>query len=436
VATLPRRPAVSVSRLAVLDALRDPQYRLIWLAGFCVNTGRWMDFVVLGWVVLELTNSPAMVGVAAFCRMAPMMALGLFAGVLADRVNRGHLMVAVQVLNLSSALVLAVFFGTGVGQLWQLIVLQLVLGTAWAIDFPARRTVLYTLVGRGRIANAISLESVSMQGTKMIGPLVGGLLLARAGPAGCYLLLATLYTVSLVLVLTLHRRVNLPAGASAESVLASLATGFREVRAVPTIMAVLTITVLMNLLVFPYQQMLPVIARDVLLVGPELLGLLVAADGLGALTGALAVATRREMTAHRQIFAGGSLMAATLLIGFAFSPWFWLSLPLQFFIGVAESGFGTMQSTIVLLSAPDAARGRIMGILSVCIGAGPLGALWIGFAAGQFGAPIAVATGGAVALVTMAPIAVRMLGRRTADAGPRTLAAATSSAVRRHSPGA
>ncbi len=410
-ATLAGRPAAAATRLAALDALLDPRYRLIWLAGFCVNAGRWMDFLVLGWVVLELTNSPAMVGIAAFCRMAPMMILGLFAGVLADRVDRARLMVVVQSLNLGAALVLALLFGTGRGELWHLIALQFVLGAAWAIDFPARRTVLYTLVGPGRIANAISLESVSMQGTKMIGPIIGGILLARGGPAGCYLLLAALYGVALVLVLTLNRRISLPATASGESVLASLATGFREVRAVPAIVAVLAITVLMNVLVFPYQQMLPVFARDVLSVGPELLGLLVAADGLGALAGALAVAARRGMTGHRQVFAGGSLVAATLLIGFAFSPWYWLSLPLQFFIGIAESGFGTMQSTIVLLSAPEAARGRAMGILSMCIGSGPLGALWIGFASGQFGAPIAVATGGALALVLMGPIAIKMLRR-------------------------
>jgi MFS family permease len=194
--------------------------------------------------------------------------------------------------------------------------------------------------------------------------------------------------------------------------------------------------VIMNVLVFPYQQMLPVFARDILQVGPELLGLLVAADGLGALTGALAVATRREMRVQRQIFAGGALMAATLLIGFAFSPWFWLSLPLQFCIGVAESGFGTMQSTIVLLSAPDAARGRIMGILSVCIGVGPLGALWIGFAAGKFGAPIAVATAGALALLLMAPIAGRMLRQANAKDRPRAVPPATPAVVNRRSSGA
>ncbi len=396
-------------RLAVLDALREPSFRILWLAGFCVNVGRWLDFLVLGWLVLELTDSPFLVGLAAFCRQAPMMALGLFAGVLADRINRGRLMIAVQVVNLGSALVLALLFGLGRGELWHLLVLEIVIGAAWAVDFPSRRTVLYTLVGPGRLANAFSLESVSMQGTKMIGPLLGGVLLTSVGPVGGYVVLATLYLIALCLVVALNRRERLPVAGATESVLASLVSGLREVRARPTILAVLAITVLMNMLIFPYQQMLPVFARDVLAVGPVLLGVLVAADGLGALLGALAVAARRGFTGHRQVFAGGSLVAATLVIALALSPWFLITLPLQFVIGIAESGFGTMQSTLILLDAPERARGRVMGILSTCIGTQPLGTLWLGFASSQIGAPVATAASAALGLALLLPLGARMV---------------------------
>ena len=398
-------------RLAALEALGDLHYRRLWLAGFCVNTARWMDFLVLGWLVYDLTGSPLMVGVAAFARNAPMMLLGMVAGLLADRFHRGRLLLFVQGLNLGTALVLALLFGSGLGGLWPLLVLELLLGSAWAIDFPVRRAVLYTLVGPGRLTNAVSLESVSMQGTKMLGPLMGGLLIGRIGPAGCYLVLAVLYLVALITVSVVVRRVNLPAGGQTGSTVAGLATGLREARAQPAILGVLLITVVMNMLMFPYQQMLPVFAKDVFKVGPELLGLLVAADGLGALSGSLALASRRGFSSHRQVFAGGSLLAASLLIGLALAPSYWLALPIQFCIGVAESGFATMQAAIVLIAAPERSRGRVLGILSMCIGTGPVGTLWIGSVASQVGAPLATVASAVLGLVLMLPIAVRLVGQ-------------------------
>jgi MFS family permease len=398
----------------MLAAFREPSYRRLWLAGFCMNTSRWMDMLVLGWVVLELTGSPFMVGVAAFGRTAPLMLFGVFSGVVADRFDRGRLLVAVQALNLSTALVLALLFWTGQGGVWQLIGLEVLFGIAWSLDYPVRRSVLYTLVGPGRVTNAASLEGVSLQGTKMIGPLLGGVLIAWTGPAGCYLVLALLFLMALLLALTIQRRVALTNIGQATSVLASLGTGLREARAEPTVLAVLILTILMNLFVFPYQQMWPVFARDVFRVGPELLGLLIAADGLGAMSGALVVASRQRFILYRQLFVSGALTAAVLVCGLALSPWYLLSLTIQFLIGMAEAGFSTMQGAIIPLAAPERSRGRLVGILSACIGAQPLGALWIGYAASHLGAPSATAISAGIGLLVMLPFALRLanLGSR------------------------
>ena len=395
---------------AALDALHEPRFRRLWLAGLCVNVGRWLDFLVLGWLAYTMTGSPFVVGLAAFCRFAPMIVLGLFAGILIDRFHRGHLIVAVQCVNLSVALVLAALFGAGVGELWHLIALETVLGIAWAVDFPARRAVLFSLVGPKRVTNAVSLESVSMQGTKIIGPLLGGVLLARVGPTAAYLLLAVLYGVACILTVALVRRVALPAPiGTGESIVGSLASGFAEARSQPAIMGVLLITVWMNFLVFPYQQIMPVFARDVLDVGPEQLGLLVAAGGFGTLVAALWIASRRDFTAHRQVFVGGSMLSGVMVILQAVSPGYELSLLIQLIIGIGDAGFGTMQSTIILLSAHERMRGRVLGILSVCIGMNPLGALWVGLATTYVGAPVAFGAGAALALLLMAPIASRMV---------------------------
>ncbi len=394
----------------MLDALRDRRFRLLWLAGLVASTARWMDLVVLGWLSLALTDSPLLVGVAAFCRAAPMMLLGPFAGVVADRFPRGRVMLTVQGANVAVLLALAVLFAAGAGRFPGLIVLEMLLGVAWAVDFPSRRTVLVTLVGRERLTHAISLESVSTQGSKMLGPLLGGLLLAHGGPVACYLVLALLSAAALVAVRRLARAAALPGTPGAEPVLAALGAGLREARQHAATRGVLLVTILMNILVFPYQQMLPVFARDVLGAGPALLGVLVAAEGLGALAGALTLATSRGIGGHARIFAGSSAASALLVVAFAMSPWYALSLALQFAIGIAGAGFGTMQSAIVLLAASPAARGRVVGILSACIGTQPLGSLWIGVLAGAVGAPAAAGLEALLAFALMVPVGRRLAG--------------------------
>jgi MFS family permease len=396
----------------VLDALRDRRFRLLWLAGLAASTARWMDLVVLGWLSLALTDSPLLVGVAAFCRAAPMMLLGPFAGVVADRFPRGRIMLTVQAANVAVTLALAGLFAAGAGRFIGLVALETLLGVAWAVDFPSRRTVLITLVGRERLTNAISLESVSTQGSKMLGPLVGGILLARGGAVACYAVLALLSAAALVAVRCLDRATALPGTPGGEPVLTALAAGLREARQHRATRGVLLVTILMNTLVFPYQQMLPVFARDVLGAGPALLGVLVAAEGLGALAGALTLATYRGMGGHTRIFAGSSAASALLVVAFSASPWYALSLALQFAIGVAGAGFGTMQSAIVLLAASPAARGRVMGILSACIGTQPLGSLWIGVFAAAVGAPAAAGLEALLAFALMVPVGLRLAATR------------------------
>jgi MFS family permease len=393
----------------VLEPLQDGRYRLLWLTGLCASTARWMDVVVLGWLALALTDSPLMVGVAAFCRAVPMMALGPFAGVLADRLPRVHVMSAVQVMNIAAASVLALLFVTGLAGFGILVAIEVVLGIAWVLDFPARRTLLFVVAGRHRLTAAVSLETVSMQAAKMVGPLLGGLFLAQAGPAACYLAFAGLSLGALIATRRLARRVTLPGVPAVEPVLDSLLAGFREARRHPAILGVLAVTVLMNTLVFPYQQMLPVFARDVLHVGPVPLGLLVTAQGLGALMSSAVIGMRGGPESQGRLFAGSSLAGALLLLAFASSPWYALSLALQLAIGATDSGFGTMQSAIVLLAAPERAHGRIMGILSACIGTQPLGSLWIGFLASRVGAPLATGLNAALAVALMIPVALRLL---------------------------
>ena len=396
---------------AFVEILREAPYRRLWLSGLCVNGARWMDLVLLGWLAFQLTDSPFMVAVAAFARSAPMMLLGPFTGLVADRMHRGRVLVFTQTLGLVTGLALAAIFAAGRGDFWPMVGLQVLFGVLWALDFPARRTALYALVGPRRVATAVSLETVSMQVAKMIGPVLAGIGLARFGAAPCYVAVAVLYAIGLLVFIGLPARIGGPTGRDTGSVVASLGAGFSYAWREPTVRAVLIITVLMNVLFFPYQHMLPVLAREVLRVGPEWLGALVAADGLGALLGALVIASRRGFLPHGRIFALSVLAAPFLLLAFTSLRWPWACLPVLVVIGACESGFAAMQSTLVLLSAPEANRGRAMGILSACIGTQPAGTLWIGFLATGIGVPAAMAINGLAALVAMLPVAWPLIRR-------------------------
>ena len=297
-----------------------------------------MDLVLLGWLAFQLTDSPFMVAVAAFARSAPMMLLGPFTGLVADRMHRGRVLVFTQALGLVTALALAAVFAAGRGGFWPMVGLEMLFGVLWALDFPARRTALYALVGPRRVATAVSLETVSMQVAKMIGPVLAGIGLARLGPAPCYVAVAALYAIGLLVFIGLPARIGGPTGRDTASVVASLGAGFTYAWREPTVRAVLIITVLMNVLFFPYQHMLPVFAREVLRVGPEWLGALVAADGLGALLGALAIASRRGFLPHGRLFALSVLVAPFLLLAFTSLRWPWACLPVLVVIGARRVG--------------------------------------------------------------------------------------------------
>jgi MFS family permease len=396
----------------VPGVLADPSYRRLWVSGFWVNVARWMDLVTLGWLALELTGSPFMVGLAAFARSAPLMVVGPFAGLVADRVPRGRVLAIAQSGGVVTALALAALFGTGVGGYWTLVALEVVFGLIWALDFPARRTALYTLLGASRVAQAVSLETVSMQIAKMLGPLAAGLCLARWGAAVSFAVMAVVYAAGLAWSAGLGLRLGGPGDQAPASVGARLRAGLQAAWTRPTIRAVLFVTIAMNVLFFPYQHMLPVFARDVLAGGPAALGALVAADGLGALAGALAIAARRGQLAGRSLFAAGVMVAPVLLVALSQARGLVACMAILVLLGLAESAFAAMQSTLVLLSAPEHMRGGVMGILSACIGTQPIGTLLIGLLAARTGAPLAFTVNALVSLAAIVPLALPLLKPR------------------------
>src|SRR5262245_25513574 len=295
-----------------------------------------MDQVVLGWVVLELTDSAWDVALIGVVRSLPIMLLGVLGGAVADRFDRRHLLIGAQGLGAAVSLGLGALLATGQFVYWHALAGALLLGIQWAVDWPTRRALIPDLVGRELTMNAVVLESISMNLTRVVGPLVAGWLLARLDAATAYRFMAGLYGLEIALLALMPLRApGRPAGGG--SVLRYVRDGISEIRQSQPIVGVLLVTVFMNALAFPYMYILPVFARDVLAVDPIGLGVLGAASGIGSLSGALVLAARGRIRRAGTLFWVGSLLMSLGLTLFALSSQFELSVALLLLAGLGSA---------------------------------------------------------------------------------------------------
>lgn len=389
-------------------AFENRGYFSLWLANCLLYTARWMQITLLTWLILDLTDSPWLVALVGFFSSAPMFLLGLVGGILADRVQRQRLLTITQGTNVTASLILTLLLSAGAVEVWQVYLTILIGGACWALDTPSRRALIYDLLGVEGVTNAVALDSVGMNASRMCGPALAGVLITLVGVTGGCLIITIFCTSAWVLLWSLRipqapRQERRP-----QSLGGNLLEGFRYVRENSTIKATLYITVVMNVLLFPYVQMVPVIARDVLHVDAALMGALQAAEGLGALVGAVLIASAVRLNHHGRVFLGGSILALVGLCMFSMSRWYMLSLPVLLLLGLGTAGFGTMQSTLVMLAAREDMRGRALGVLSLAIGTGPLGSLLIGATASAVHPVFAIRMNALLGLVALACIMLWM----------------------------
>ena len=360
------------------DAFRHRSFRLLWPANFFSYISRWMQMTLLSLLVLELTDSPFFVALVGFFGMAPLLLFGAFGGVLADRFNKRKLLLTTQAINLLASLGMIVLLLSGRTEFWHAYVAVFITGLGWAFDMPSRRAILPDMIGRSGLTNAMALDSVGMHASRMLGPTIAGGLMALVGVTGGFVAVSACMVIAIgfMSVVTLPPRQTISAATT--NILKNLAEGFAYVRGNRVILATIIITVLMNLLLFPYMQMVPVISRDTLGVGPGLTGLLMGADGLGAIVGSMTIASVANMRYHGRVYLIGSMAGLVMSFAFAMSHNYGPALVTLIFLGLGTAGFGTMQATIVVLSAKEEMRGRALGVISLAIGAGPIGALIIG----------------------------------------------------------
>ena len=382
------------------SVLFNRNFRILWIAGLFRFNSRWMELIVLGWIILEVTNSPFLVGTIGFFRMAAMPILGLPAGIMADRLNRKLIVVLTEGINAGFSIVLFILVSSGSIQFWQIAALTLAMGTSFVVSFPSRTSIVQDLVGSNRLTNAMSLDMSAMTASKMLGPIFAGLLLTFVGTAGTTFTLAALYTIGFLLLIPVRvpqRAVTM----QREPVKQLLSEGVRFVVKSPVLLAAILITITANMFIFPFMVMIPVFARDVLQVNETLMGILAAADGLGALVGALFLASRRSIRGPGMIYAFGTAMAAVAVLAFAQSTSYALSLGLLLASGLSFAGFTVMQPVLMMLGAPPEMRGRSMGVNMMAVGAAPIGFLLTGAMSQAWGAPTAVTINCIAGLVCM-----------------------------------
>lgn len=370
-----------------------------------------METLLFGWLVLEISDSPWMVALVGFCRSLPFLIFGFWGGTAADRFGRRKIIIIAQSANFLVYLVLTGLIFAGILQLWHLAAGALTLGSAWSFDWPARRALMPDLVGKQQTVDALVVENLMQGCARMLGPLIAGVLVAMAGPLGCIGFMTLFSAAALFLVSQLsNHKIQHNTFARGASLWATLSQGLKYVAGNEVILGVMLVTVVLNLLLVPYMTLLPVFARDVLQQGPIGLGVLGAASGIGCFAGLYVTNRLRRTISNGWIFIGGTFSMAVALVIFSFSPIYGLSWAMLFIVGIGQVCFGVMQSAIILLTASDAMRGQTMGILVLAIGSDPIGKLLTGVLAEQIGTPLAVALQAAVAAVLLVAIAVFMPG--------------------------
>jgi MFS family permease len=381
--------------------LAEADFRRLWAVGIVIFAVRWLELLAVAVFVYRHTGSAFEVALMTLLRSLPMALFGTVIGAVAERWERRTALVVVVVSMLATSLTLALLAHAGRLAVWHLAVASFLNGIAWATDNPVRRVMIGEVVGSSRIGAAMSLDVGANNASRMIGPTVGGLLLASTGIEGCFTLSVGLYLIALGFALRLSRADRggaVPPG----SVLTRVVEGLMLVRGDRRLIGVLVITVIYNLFGWPFTSMVPVIGHDALHLGPTGIGLLASMGGVGAFCGAVAIALLARPPHFSRLYLVGVVSYLLLVPVFALVPSAAAAGTVLLLTGIANACFSIMQATLVYLAAPPQMRSRVYGVLSVCIGIGMLGFMHIGLLAGLIGAPWATAATGGEGILALA----------------------------------
>ena len=370
----------------VFKAFTYPDFRLLWAGSFTSSVGTWMQTVAQNWLVLTMTGSASWLGFAAFLQETPFLLFSLFGGVLADRRDRRRILLLSQVVQLSSAFLLAGLIFTNHIQVWMILVAAAVVGFAQSFGGPAYQALVPTLVDREDLPNAVALNSIQFNLARVIGPVLAGIAFYKLGAAACFGLNGLSFLAVIVALLLLKG--GAPTGAASGSVLQNLKAGLVAVHDARGLRGLIGLSFVGSFCAFPLVTFLPVFAKDVFGQDAKGYSALLAAFGLGAVCGALGTAGFGHVKRRGALAVTMQMTFGALAVGFALSRVPWISYALLFLAGAAIVIVFAMFMTLVQQNADDAMRGRVVSVYSLAFrGAMPLGNLTAGFLATLMPAP-------------------------------------------------
>ena len=364
-----------------------------------------------GWLVLDMTDSPFWVGLVVGLQGVGLVGFGAFGGVLVDRLDRRMALLSVQLAGGTTALAVGLLAVTGNIVLWHMVVAALIQGLLQAVQMPASNTLVYQVVGREKLLNAMAARLMVFNITRIIGSLIAGALITSVSIGSCYLLSAGSSFVAAPLLLPL--RGSYRPQTTRESFWRVLSGGVKYAWSSRSIRMLLLLSLLMELYGFSHMVMLPVMARDVLHVGATGLGFLSAAGGLGAMMSTLGVAALGDFKNKGMLLVVTAASAGVFILLFAASPWYPASLVLVAGVGASLMAYDATMGTLLQLLSTDAVRGRIMGLYGLTFGFTPVGGFLAGAIGTLVGVPFAIGLGGAIILAYVAGTTRRVLALRS-----------------------
>jgi predicted MFS family arabinose efflux permease len=379
----------------VFKAFQYRDYRLWWFGACTSSIGTWMQNVAQSWLVLELSNSPRMLGLDAFLGSIPILLFSLVGGVVADRMDRRRLLLASQWVQLSCALLVATLIHFNVVRIWHILTISFITGTAQAFGGPANSALVPSLVESEDLPNAIALQSIQFNVARVVGPALGGLAFTKLGYAWCFSLNGISFLAVIISLMML--RVRFVPDKAAISVLASMKQGFGFIRNQAAMVALIVLSFCMTGLAIPLLTFLPVFAKDVFHSGPQVFTNMLSLSGAGSVVGALVVASMGNIGNKGRVALVMLTCLGAMMAGFSLSKSLTFSYVLLFLTGVALIAVFAMIQSLVQLITGNEMRGRVMSVYNVAFRGGmPLGNLATGYLVPLFTAPVVLAVNGAL----------------------------------------
>ena len=379
---------VSTGLARLFLAFESVEYRWFWSSSFFSSMSQGMSQLAQGWLVLEITDSPFWVGLVAGIQGLGLVSFGAFGGALIERLDVRKLLAFVYISSAGLALTLGVLFLLDLIALWHLLVAALLQGIVQAIQLPALNAMVYRIVGRQRLLNAIAARMMAMNLSRIVGSLIAGALIAKLGVGSCYLYVAgSTFLATLILLLV---KGSFRSSSGREPFWRSMGQGLQYVWGNGPVRTLLLLSLAMEALGFSHFVMMPVMAKNVLEVGATGLGYLSAASGFGAMASTLVVASLGDFRHKGALLAVTAGSAGLSLVFFGFSPWFPVSLVAVMMVGGSLMAYDVTMSTMLQLLSSDTVRGRVLGLYGLTYGFTPVGGLIAGAIASAASAPVAL----------------------------------------------